>query len=265
MSDEAPENELFEVDNLKVNEQAEITLLKAQILNISTELTSLKAYIQHLSALEIEATGSVTATAFIGRTIEVDEITTEELNINNMPIIHNANISNLDSNQIKADEAEFGNLSVNDTLTAKKLFAEELKLDSMKSDNFVLNGSINLGNHADMIIKVPYFENGMYCLKLAFKDSTFACIEIFNSMDNYCVRWSQKENGFIKNIYKSVEEQPAIYLQINNKKCVDIEARYGVMSTEKITESVKNAQLPQAAIDYNVIHQNGTKFFGNVE
>ena len=265
------EDDFLEVKNLTVDEQAEVALLKAQIVSITNELTALKATIAHLSTLDIENTGTIKSMAFTGNTLDVEEITANSITINEFPVVKHAKIEEVESEKIQSasiasESITVKDMTVEESLSANKIKTKELLLEQMKTSNIIANGKINLGNKADMVLKIPYFESGMYCVKFSYNNEVFASVEIHNSLDNYCVRWSQKENDMIKNIYKSIEKEPVILLRLNNKKALNVEAVYGCFSTSVLTNCMKNCvSFPDKAIAYDVKYLNGTKFFSNVE
>jgi hypothetical protein len=117
-------------------------------------------------------------------------------------------------------------------------------------------------------LEIPHFENGQYYLQLLQNDEPYITVEIYNSVDNYLVRWSQRDYNLLQNIYISgIGPSSKIYLEIENDDALSMVLKYATTSvTPNVQGPLSYNQLPITPDNtYEVRYKDGSKFFKNVD
>ena len=264
--------ETAEVDNLTVNGLAQLTNLTTQIATITTSLTVPSATINNLSSLEI--------TALVGNigTLSADTAAIGEFAVENFAI-QNATISNKTTTKdLEAETATIDGISAKTITADTKITTDELEADSATIDgivseevtveNITWGGNVLLSDVESFFLEIPHFENGQYYLQLIDNSVPFATMEIFNSVDNYFVRWSQSTSGNIQKIYRYGSGTSAqLYIEFANESGNALTMKYGTSSaTPNLPAPESYTTLPITPdVEYPVSYKDGSKFFKNVD
>ena len=262
------------VDNLTVDTLATITTIAAQILTISTSIASPFANINNISTMNIEA-AEAAISSLSAATATFDELVVSNWDIDNATISQKltATEAELSTAEIGTLEVETftdsgnasvgGDLSVTGAATVAGLIADEISVE-----NIHWTGSIDLSNVETFFLEIPHFENGQYYLQLLGNTTPFATIEIFNSVDNYFVRWSQGDFGYIQKIYKYGTGTAAkLYFEFKNESGNALTLKYATTcATPNVTAPLSYTVLPITPdVTYTVSYKDGSKFFKNVD
>lgn len=263
-----------EVDNLTVNTRANLTTLSAQIASITSVLTAPEATINELSSLDIQAVNGAIQT-LQSESATFDTITTTNYNIDNVNAntkitSPSAEITEIDSSSISTNSLSTGDIEATGDMNIEGNIASlgEITAPEISVENIVWKGAVALSNTEDFYIEVPHFENGQYYIQLLDNNVPFVTIEIFNSVDNYMVRWSQSELNQLKTIMKyGSGTSSQLYFRIENATGNALTMKY---ATESATANVQGPEtytvLPiEPDITYQVAYQNGTKLFSNID
>lgn len=235
---------------------ANISALQSSTIN-SDAISAAEATIQELTALSAEIT-NFSVSNFSTENITSTEISTSDIDVSN-------------KTTTKSLEAETA--SVYEVITEKasveELEAEGILSEEIKTSNIVWKDSTTVVHDGIFYMAIPHFENGVYYVQGKKDDDTpLFTIEIFNSVDNYFVRWSQNTIGYITNIFKvGTDVDSLLVFKINNLNGDAIQLYNAV---ESITENVPapstyetNPYTPE--ITYSVTYKNGQKFFKLVD
>lgn len=262
-----------EVDNLTVSSLATLATLSAQIATITTSLTAPEATINNIQSLDVESI-SGNFNSLSAQTAEIDNWNVSNFTISNLEATSaefgtvEATSSQLgtaaaDSITITNDASIGGDASITGELSASGVTSDEIKIE-----NITWKGSIALSDVEDFYIEVPHFENGQYYIQLQDNNVPFITIEIFNSVDNYMVRWSQSELNQLRSIMKyGSGTSSQIYFRIENATGNALTMKY---ATESVTANVQGPEtyttLPiEPEMTYQVVYQSGTKLFSNID
>lgn len=178
--------------------------------------------------------------------------TSGDLSVGGSATIPHATINEIESDSIGADEAEFDVVSS----------VEELV------ENIVWNGEQSLVNLADFFISVPHFENGQYYLQIIDNTVPILTIEIFNSVDNYFVRWSQLTAGNLLKIYKiGTGSGSNLMFEVDSTTGHALKLKYATTSaTANVSAPTEYVNAPEDyEVEYSVQYKDGSKFFKNVD
>lgn len=263
-----------EVDNLTVNTRATLTTLSAQIASITSALTAPEATINELSSLDIQAVNGAIQT-LQSESATFDTITTTNYNVDNVNAntkitSPSAEITEIDSSSISTNSLSTGDIAATGDMNIEGNIASlgEISAPEISVENIVWKGAVALSNTEDFYIEVPHFENGQYYVQLQDNNVPYVTIEIFNSVDNYMVRWSQSELNQLENVYKyGSGTSSQLYFKIKNLTGNALTMKY---ATESITANVQGPEtyttLPiEPDVTYDVAYQNGTKLFSNID
>ena len=264
-----------EIDSLTVSGLSTLSSLVAQIGTFTTQLTSPKGTINDFKAVDIEVVGGVTANAIIAASANIQDWTTENLNVTDMQVTNKIQSAEMEAQNITGSEVEADSLKVNndalfnqDVQVIGKVTSESTESDEIDTSNIVWKDTQTITNTDDFYITIPHFENGVYCISLSNNGAVRLTVEIFNSIDNYFVRWSQPERGFLTYVFKNGENEASqIGLQIHNINNEELTLKYGVISKDAgIPGPSTYAQNPFTDPNiYLVTYKDGSKFFKNVD
>lgn len=264
-----------EIDSLTVSGLSTLSSLVAQIGTFTTQLTSPKGTINDFKAVDIEVVGGVTANAIIAASANIQDWTTENLNVTDMQVTNKIQSAEMEAQNITGSEVEADSLKVNndalfnqDIQVIGKITSESTESDEIDTSNIVWKDTQTITNTDDFYITIPHFENGVYCISLSNNGAVRLTVEVFNSIDNYFVRWSQPERGFLTYVFKNGENEASqIGLQIHNINNEELTLKYGVISKDAgIPGPSTYAQNPFTDPNiYLVTYKDGSKFFKNVD
>lgn len=269
-----------QISNLTVANQ-EVTV-KAIIESLEANLADIKALVSEsadvVSLLADSATiDEATITTLNATTANITNWVLQNISaqsiITNSATFGSATIGGLrvDGNSfITGNQTVSGNIVVSgDASVAGDITAESIATAEASIENMHWDGSTVITNTPDsFIVAVPHFENGQYYVQLINEDSSYATIEIFNSIDNYFVRWSQPTPGVISNIYKDgVNENAVIYIEIENPDELPLTIKYAsTCATENVQGPATYTEMPvEPLVVYPVTYKDGSKFFKNVD
>lgn len=263
-----------EVDNLTVSSLATLATLSAQIATITTSLTAPEATINNIESLDVEAiNGSFNSLS--AQTADIDNWNVSNFTITNLEAT-SADFDTLEATSSQLGTAAADSITVTndasiggDASVTGELSASGITSDEIKVENITWKGSIALSDVSTFYMEIPHFENGQYYVQLVDNgDVPFATIEIFNSVDNFLVRWSQSEVGNIEKIYKvGKDENAQIYFKFQNETGNALTIKY---ATTSATENVQGPETYttkefEPLVDYTVIYKDGNKFFKNID
>jgi len=262
-----------QVQNLSTTVKATIALLEA----VNAKISSLEAQTAEITALAAnsanldEATINIlTATTAIVTNWVLENISAQTI-ITNSATFGSATVGTLRADgiaSIAGNTTVGGDLDVTGDISGHDAEFSELKSVENLVENITWKGKTTLVDEDHFILAVPHFENGQYYIQLRNSDEPFATIELFNSVDNYFVRWSQQVPGNIAKIYKDgVNENAVIYIEIDNPNEYALDIYYGTTSvTENLPGPATYTELPVTPlVEYPVTYKDGSKFFKNVD
>lgn len=215
----------------------------------ATSATIANFTIDHFEAVEFES----------DRLTVTSEITTTDLEVTDTATIKDANVTNADIDDAditKADveEAEIGLAKIDETAIENIhwLYWQTYTSDSPK-----------------LFMVLPHFENGIYFLRA--KDgnqNTLFAVEVHNSVDNLFARWSQKEMNWVYKISKvGTGASTQCMLEVHNVDNVAFNLEYAtICATPNVPAPTTYTTQPYPGNPmYKVSHQDGNKFFQNVD
>jgi len=273
---EAAESNLTtaEVDNLTVNSLATLTTLTAQIATITSSLSVPEIQTNELTAYEANL-GNVEIGSLKATSAEIDNWNISNFSIENLTVSQSFQTSNLEADigeigTLSADIATIeGNTSVGGDLDVTgDISSASIDTDEVTTENVTWKGQVSLSNQADFFLEIPHFENGQYYLQLLQNDEPYITVEIYNSVDNYLVRWSQRDYNLLQNIYISGSGSASkIYLEIENDDALSMVLKYATTSvTPNVQGPLSYNELPITPDStYEVRYKDGSKFFKNVD
>ena len=273
---EATESNLTtaEVDNLTVNSLATLTTLTAQIATITSSLSVPEIQTNDMTVMDLSATDGYFMN-LKADTAEIDNWNVSNFNIENLTVSQSFQTTSL-----KATTGEIGTLSADiatiesdtsvggDLDVTGDISSASIDTDEVTTENVTWKGQISLSNQADFFLEIPHFENGQYYLQLLQNDEPYITVEIYNSVDNYLVRWSQRDYNLLQNIYISgTGSASKIYLEIENDDALSMVLKYATTSvTPNVQGPLSYNQLPITPDNtYEVRYKDGSKFFKNVD
>lgn len=273
---EATESNLTtaEVDNLTVNSLATLTTLTAQIATITSSLSVPEIQTNEITTMDLSASNGYFM-SLKADTAEIDNWNVSNFNIENLTVSQSFQTTSL-----KATIGDIGTLSAG-TATVENnasvggdldvtgdISSASINTDEVTTENVTWKGQISLSNQADFFLEIPHFENGQYYLQLLQNDEPYITVEIYNSVDNYLVRWSQRDYNLLQNIYISGSGSASkIYLEIENDDALSMVLKYATTSvTPNVQGPLSYNQLPITPDNtYEVRYKDGSKFFKNVD
>lgn len=273
---EATESNLTtaEVDNLTVSSLATLTTLTAQIATITSSLSVPEIQTNDITAMDLSASAGYFM-SLKADTAEIDNWNVSNFSIENLNVSQKIEASELEVSSAEIGSLEAGTLSITNNASVGgdlditgDISSASIDTDEVETENITWNGSIALSNQADFFLEIPHFENGQYYLQLLQNDEPYITVEIYNSVDNYLVRWSQKEYNLLQNIYISgTDTASKIYLEIENDDGLSMDLKYATTSaTPNVQGPLSYNELPITPDNtYEVRYKDGSKFFKNVD
>ena len=273
---EATESNLTsaEVDNLTVNSLATLTTLTAQIATIASSLSVPEIQTNEITAMDLSATNGYFM-SLKADTAEIDNWNVSNFNIENLTVSQSFQTTNLDATTGDIGTLTAGIATIEDNTSvggdlevAGDISSASIDTDEVTTENVTWKGQVSLSNQADFFLEIPHFENGQYYLQLLQNDEPYITVEIYNSVDNYLVRWSQRDYNLLENIYISgTGPASKIYLEIENDDALSMVLKYATTSvTPNVQGPLSYNELPITPDNtYEVRYKDGSKFFKNVD
>ena len=270
-------------------EATNATLTSANITSLTVSgITALATLTADLATISSDLTvgGNVTVTGDVkGANALFDEITATTANIANWAV------ENLTVNKVNAKEIEVNDIKSNGNVIAGHIDSSTANIDNIASnaitaDNIAVNGEIaakagmfdeaKVGNihwlesvdytDTDVYLTLPHYENGTYYLRARGTNKTLFTLEVFNSVDNYFVKWSQAVGGNIAEMFKLGDGE-------NSQLCIHIKVNEAFKLEYATVCATPNVSAPNGSVNppekwetrYPVIFQHGCKFFRLVD
>lgn len=247
---------------------------------ISTNgITSNTATIGNAEITDLQGTnaniGEVDTTTLKATNAEIDNLTVNTTNLTNVVAMQGVTTSDLTATgnttvkDVTAEDISADNLTLTEKITSEEGEIDDLITEEHKVENIVWNGKQTMaGLPNTFYVEVPHFENGVYAFKIVQNDVAKLAVEIHNSIDNYFVRWSQEESGWITRIIKSGNEHASVLIfEVNNLTGAGSVLVYGTASgTENVPGTNMTASLTKPIdVNYVIPYKDGNKFFKNID
>ena len=216
---------------IDVSDVANIERLVAQAAQIAGTLDADAITSSDINSANIEASVA-TIGRLIATTAEIDNWVVGIMTANRVDAVL-GNITTVNSETVNTED-----LNVTDTLVADKLQTRDFevttadiagaKIGNISTSRITWKDYQTVIDADDFYIEIPHFNNGMYCLRCLSDNNIVFSIEIFNSIDNYFVRWSQATQGWLQNIYSVGSDNTArLYFKCHNmdNPCIARESR----------------------------------------
>lgn len=274
---------------ISVLEATNATLTSADITSLTVSgISALNTLTADLATISSDLTvgGNVTVTGDVkGANATFDEITATTANIANWAV------ENLTVNSVHAKEIEADDIKSNGNVIAGHIYSATANIDNIASnaitaDNIAVNGEIaakagmfdevKAGNihwlesvdytDTDVYLTLPHYENGTYYLRARGTNKTLFTIEAFNSVDNYFVKWSQAVGGNIAEMFKLGDDETSqfcIHIKVNEA----FKLEYATVCATPNVSAPNGSVNPPATYEtrYPVVFQHGCKFFRLVD
>lgn len=274
---------------ISVLEATNATLTSADITSLTVSgISALNTLTADLATISSDLTvgGNVTVTGDVkGANATFDEITATTANIVNWAV------ENLTVNSVHAKEIEADDIKSNGNVIAGHIYSATANIDNIASnaitaDNIAVNGEIaakagmfdevKAGNihwlesvdytDTDVYLTLPHYENGTYYLRARGTNKTLFTIEAFNSVDNYFVKWSQAVGGNIAEMFKLGDDE-------TSQLCIHIKVNEAFKLEYATVCATPNVSAPSGSVNapatyetrYPVVFQHGCKFFRLVD
>lgn len=274
---------------ISVLEATNATLTSADITSLTVSgISALNTLTADLATISSDLTvgGNVTVTGDVkGANATFDEITATTANIVNWAV------ENLTVNSVHAKEIEADDIKSNGNVIAGHIYSATANIDNIASnaitaDNIAVNGEIaakagmfdevKVGNihwlesvdytDTDVYLTLPHYENGTYYLRARGTNKTLFTIEAFNSVDNYFVKWSQAVGGNIAEMFKLGDGETSQF-------CIHIKVNEAFKLEYATVCATPNVSAPSGSVNapatyetrYPVVFQHGCKFFRLVD
>lgn len=263
-----------DINNLFVSSLAELTTLSAQIATITSTLSAINIESSLLETQNLTANEGAINELEVG-ILAVDSWNAENLTIDNIIATQKIETSELEASSSSLGTIEgsslalSGSANISGNLEASDCVFDGVSSDEVDVENITWKGSVSLSNVESFYLEIPHFENGQYYLQLLDNTTPFATIEIFNSVDNYFIRWSQTTIGNIQNVFKQGNGTSSkIYIEFENDSGNALSVKYGTTSiTPNVAgpESYTIQPVDTWDVEYPVSYKDGSKFFKNVD
>lgn len=265
------------MEYLTVYTMATLANLATQVADIARDLTvggdlDVRGELEARNAI-IE---NLTATSATIANWTIDNLTTGDITATNISV----------SNDLTASEVEVEDaLIVDNVMSAKeasirdatidKATITEANVDLLKTDEIAIENihwkdyQVYTADSPKLFMVLPHFENGIYFLRA--KDgnqNTLFTVEVHNSIDNLFTRWSQKEMNWVYKISKvGTGPNTQCMLEIHNVDNVAFNLEYAtICATPNVPAPTTYTIQPYPGNPmYKVSHQDGNKFFQNVD
>lgn len=263
--------------NLTVEELATLDELTANLATIANNLTvGGDANITGDVTAANATFENLTATSATIANWTIDNLTTGDIEATNISVSNDLTASEVEvedalivDNTMSAKEA-----SIRDATIDKATIAEETvalaKVDETAIENIHwLYWQTYTADSPKLFMVLPHFENGIYFLRA--KDgnqNTLFTVEVHNSIDNLFARWSQKEMNWVYKISKvGTGASTQCMLEVHNIDNVAFNLEYAtICATPNVPAPTTYTTQPYPGNPmYKVSHQDGNKFFQNVD
>ena len=270
-------------------EATNATLTSANITSLTVSgITALATLTADLATISSDLTvgGNVTVTGDVkGANALFDEITATTANIANWTV-ENLTVNKVNAKEIEADDIKVNNSVLTGHLDSSTAEIGTLHSSAITTDSVAVNGEIaakagmfdeaKVGNihwlesvdytDTDVYLTLPHYENGTYYLRARGTNKTLFTIEVFNSVDNYFVKWSQAVGGNIAEMFKLGDGE-------NSQLCVHIKVNEAFKLEYATVCATPNVSAPNGSVNapatyetrYPVVFQHGSKFFRLVD
>ena len=242
-------------------------------------ITSNTATIGNAEITDLQGTNAniseVDATTLKATNAEIDNLTVNTTNLTNVVAMQGVTTSDLTATgdttvkDITAEDISADNLTLTEKITSEEGEIDGLVTEEHKVENIVWNGKQTMaGLPNTFYVEVPHFENGVYAFQIIQNGIAKVAIEIHNSIDNYFVRWSQEDSGWVTRIIKSGNEHSSVLIfEVNNLTGAGSVLVYGTASgTENVPGTNMTTSLTKPiVVNYMIPYKDGNKFFRNVD
>ena len=274
---------------ISVLEATSATLTSANITSLTVSgITALNSLTADLATIASDMTvgGNVTVTGDVkGANALFDEITATTANIANWTV-ENLTVNKVNATEIEADDIKVNNSILTGNIDSSTADIGTLHSSAITADNIAVNGEIaakagmfdeaKVGNihwlesvdytDTDVYLTLPHYENGTYYLRARGTNKTLFTIEVFNSVDNYFVKWSQDVGGNIAEMFKLGDGE-------NSQLCIHIKVNEAFKLEYSTVCATPNVSAPSGSVNppekwetrYPVVFQHGCKFFRLVD
>ena len=274
---------------VSVLEATNATLTSADITSLTvsgiTALNSLTADLATISS-DLTVGGNVTVTGDVkGANALFDEITATTANIANWTV-ENLTVNKVNAKEIEADDIKSNGNVISVHIDSSTANIDNIASNAITADNIAVNGEVTakagmfdeakVGNihwlesvdytDTDVYLTLPHYENGTYYLRARVTNKTLFTIEVFNSVDNYFVKWSQDVGGNIAEMFKLGDGE-------NSQLCIHIKVNEAFKLEYATVCATPNVSAPSGSVNppekwetrYPVVFQHGCKFFRLVD
>ena len=270
-------------------EATNATLTSANITSLTVSgITALATLTADLATISSDLTvgGNVTVTGDVkGANALFDEITATTANIANW-VVENLTVNKVNAKEIETDDIKVNNSILTGHIDSSTADIGTLHSSAITTDAVAVNGEIaakagmfdeaKVGNihwlesvdytDTDVYLTLPHYENGTYYLRARGTNKTLFTLEVFNSVDNYFVKWSQDVGGNIAEMFKLGDGE-------NSQLCVHIKVNEAFKLEYATVCATPNVSAPNGSVNppekyetrYPVVFQHGCKFFRLVD
>ena len=274
---------------ISVLEATNATLTSANITSLNVSgITALNTLTADLATIASDMTvgGNVTVTGDVkGANALFDKITATTANIANWAV-ENLTVNKVNAKEIEADDIKVNNSVLTGHIDSSTADIGTLHSSAITSDAVAVNGELDaklgkfdeaqVGNihwlesvdytDTDVYLTLPHYENGTYYLRARGTNKTLFTIEVFNSVDNYFVKWSQDVGGNIAEMFKLGDGE-------NSQLCIHIKVNEAFKLEYATVCATPNVSAPSGSVNapakwetrYPVVFQHGCKFFRLVD
>lgn len=274
---------------ISVLEATNATLTSADITSLTVSgITALNTLTADLATISSDLTvgGNVTVTGDVkGANALFDEITATTANIANWTV-ENLTVNKVNAKEIEADDIKSNGNVISVHIDSSTANIDNIASNAITADNIAVNGEVTakagmfdeakVGNihwlesvdytDTDVYLTLPHYENGTYYLRARVTNKTLFTIEVFNSVDNYFVKWSQAVGGNIAEMFKLGDGE-------NSQLCIHIKVNEAFKLEYATVCATPNVSAPSGSVNppekwetrYPVVFQHGCKFFRLVD
>ena len=274
---------------VSVLEATNATLTSADITSLTVSgITALNSFTADLATISSDLTvgGNVTVTGDVkGANALFDEITATTANIANWTV-ENLTVNKVNAKEIEADDIKSNGNVISVHIDSSTANIDNIASNAITADNIAVNGEVTakagmfdeakVGNihwlesvdytDTDVYLTLPHYENGTYYLRARVTNKTLFTIEVFNSVDNYFVKWSQDVGGNIAEMFKLGDGE-------NSQLCIHIKVNEAFKLEYATVCATPNVSAPSGSVNppekwetrYPVVFQHGCKFFRLVD
>ena len=242
-------------------------------------ITSNTATLSNATITDLQGTnaniGEVDTATLKATNAEIDNLTVNTTNLTNVVAMQGVTTSDLTATgnttvkDVTAEDISADNLTLTEKITSEEGEIDDLITEEHKVENIVWNGKQTMaGLPNTFYVEVPHFENGVYAFQIIQNGVAKAAVEIHNSIDNYFVRWSQEDSGWVTRIIKSGNGHASVLIfEVNNLTGAGSVLVYGTASgTENVPGTNMTTSLTKPiVVNYMVPYKDGNKFFRNVD